>query len=245
MTHTSPDPERSILLSLDELMALPPSSRQLPDLSVSNDALRESLKPPPPVPLGTHVARFASARSNRALWWYGTRPAWLQVALGGMAGSLIGLGVILSYYVSTLPDAAPAVAAEPSAPGLGAALVASAAPMISERVVQALAPASAPAELAADAPAEADAPADSDDTADDRSSKSERRKSKRRRASKAHSSSAALPSWVQQHVKPQARRATLADRKAAARERTAARKAAAREKQAAARARKAKTLAQK
>lgn len=245
MTDTSPDPERSILLSLDELMALPPSSRQIPDLSVSNDALRESLKPPPPVPLGTHVARFASARSNRLLWWYGTRPSWLQVTLGGMAGSLLGLGVVLSYYVSTLPEAPPEVAAEASSARLGAALVVSAAPMISERVVQALAPAAAIDAPASDALAEAEAPAYSDDAAEDSSPRDERRRSTRRHASKAQSSSGALPSWVQQHVKPQARRAALADQKAAARERKAARKAAAREKQAAARARKAKTLAQK
>ena len=84
-------------------MVVPPSSRQLPDLSVSNDALRESLKPPPPVPLGTQVARVARARRDFALWWYGTRPAWLQVTLGGLAGSLLGLSVVLSYYFSTLP----------------------------------------------------------------------------------------------------------------------------------------------
>jgi len=234
MTHTSPDPERSILLSLDELMALPSSSRQLPDLSVSNDALRESLKPPPPVPLGTHVARFASARSNRVLWWYGTRPSWLQVTLGGLAGSLIGLAVVLSYYVSTLPEEAPEVAAEASGAGLAAALVASAAPVISERVVQALAPAGVEPAVA-DVPAVADAPAEGDDAADDRTAKSGRHRATHRHASKAQSSSAALPSWVQQHVKPQARRAALRDQKAAAREKKAAR----------ARARKAKTLAQK
>ena len=63
-----------------------------------------------------------------------------------------------------------------------------------------------------------------------------------RHASKAQASSAALPSWVKQHVKPQARRAELRDQKAAAREAEEGRRA---QKAAAARARKAKTLAQK
>ena len=233
MTDTSPDPERSILLSIDELMVVPPSSRQLPDLSVSNDALRESLKPPPPVPLGTQVARVARARRDFALWWYGTRPAWLQVTLGGVAGSLLGLSVVLSYYVSTLPPE-PEVEAEPAGGRLGLALAAS-APLISERVVHALAPA-----VAADAPVEAEVLAQSEETADEPRAKSKRRKSGRGHASQAQGS-AALPSWVKQHVKPQARRAALRDQKAAAR----AKKAARAQKAAQARARKAKTLAQK
>ena len=215
-------------------MVVPPSSRQLPDLSVSNDALRESLKPPPPVPLGTQVARGARARRDFALWWYGTRPAWLQVTLGGLAGSLLGLSVVLSYYFATLPPE-PEVAAEPAISEIGLALAAS-APLISERVVQALAPAAA-----LDAPVEADALAQETDLADERPANRDRRRSARRHASKAQASSAALPSWVKQHVKPQARRAELRDQKAAQR----ARKAARAQKAAQARARKAKTLAQK
>jgi len=216
-------------------MVVPPSSRQLPDLSVSNDALRESLKPPPPVPLGTQVARGARARRDFALWWYGTRPAWLQVTLGGLAGSLLGLGVVLSYYIATLPpEPEPEVAAEPSSGALGLALAAS-APLISERVVQALAPAPA-----LDAPVEADALAASEEAAEQPPAKSKRRKSGRGHASEAQGS-AALPSWVKQHVKPQARRAALRDQKAAQR----AKKAARAQKAAQARARKAKTLAQK
>jgi len=236
MTHTPPADdasERSVLLSIEELMVVPPSSRQLPDLSVSNDALRESLKPPPPVPLGTQVARVARARRDFALWWYTTRPAWLQVTLGGMAGSLLGLGVVLSYYVATLPPE-PEVAAEPASSRIGLALAAS-APLISERVVQALAPAAA-----LDAPVEADALAETD-LADEPTAKRDRRKSARRHASKAQASSAALPSWVKQHVKPSARRAELRDQKAAQR----AKKAARAQKAAQARARKSKALAQK
>jgi hypothetical protein len=102
--------------------------------------------------------------------------------------------------------------------------------LISERVVQALAPA-----VAVDAPVEADVLTQSADSTEEPTSRSDRRRSARRHASKAHTSSAALPAWVQQHVKPQARRAELRDRKAAQRAQKAAR----------ARARKSKALAQK
>jgi hypothetical protein len=247
-----------VSLSSDELLVVPPSERSIPDLSISNDALLASLNRASDVHLGTHVARFASTHSQRTFRWFDTRPTWLRAVISLTGGSLMGLGVILGY-VSMREENAPELAAEPSA-DRGVALATSAAPavtaLIAERLVPWLGaaptatlpsapnapaaadgPAAAPAALPVEAPLQvAEAVGDTYEV-DDLAPKSKPRKVARRRASKSQAASAELPSWVQQEVKPQGRRAALRERNAAYRERKAAR----------ARARKAKaqkTLAQ-
>jgi hypothetical protein len=226
-------------------MATPFTDRNLPDLSVSNEALLASLRPAADDDLGTRVARLARTQGERALSWFGTRPSWLQATLSVAGGSLVGLSLVVAY-ARTFHAPPTAVAAEPVGPARGVALAAAAAPaaLIAQRVVRPLsaAPAAKPASAAEPAvaaePSAADTAAaeaaaddteagDSDQTSDQTSDPateptSEPRKTgKRQRVSKS-SSSSKLPSWVQQTLKPQAQRLAAREKKAALREKRAA-----------------------
>jgi hypothetical protein len=227
-------------LTSAQLMATPFTDRNLPDLSVSNEALLASLRPAADNDLGSRASRLARTQGERALYWFGTRPSWLQATLSVAGGSLVGLGLVVAY-AKTFHAPPPAVAAEPVGPARGVALAAAAAPaaLIAQRVVRPLSPAptanaasAATPAVAAEPPA-ADPPtaeAVADDTeAGERDPASdaapdptsEPRKSKRQRVSKS-ASSGKLPSWVQQSVKPQAQRLAAREKKAALREKRAA-----------------------
>jgi hypothetical protein len=236
-------------LTSAQLMRSPVTERLLPDLSVSNEALLASLRPAVENTLGTRVARVARSQGQRALYWFGTRPSWLQATLSVVGGSIVGLSLVVAYAKTFHGEPEPEIAAEPAQRAVALAAAAPAA-LLAQSVVQPLAAAPAKAvappvpaapEAAAAAPAAtrpavvrpgdarpgdalpaaADAEGGADDQAEEQPEPREtRRHGKRQRASQ--SSSGKLPSWVQQQVKPQVQRAAARERKAALREKRAA-----------------------
>lgn len=233
------DDELGPSLTSAQLMRSPVTERLLPDLSVSNEALLASLRPAIENTLGTRVSRVARTQGQRALYWFGTRPSWLQATLSVVGGSIVGLSLVVAYAKTFHAEPEPEIAAEPAGPSRAVALAAAAAPaaLLAQSVVQPLAAAPARA-VAAPAPAAPEAaaaaqpaaapsgdaqPVAADAEADVGQAEEQpepRRQGKRQRASQ--SSSGKLPSWVQQQVKPQVQRAAARERKAALREKRAA-----------------------
>ncbi len=224
-------------LTSAQLMKGPRAEQLLPDLSVSNEALLASLRPVAETTLSMQVSRAVRGQSERALYWFGTRPSWLQATLSVVGGSIVGLSLVVGYAKTFHSSPEPELSAEPVGPARGVALAAAAAPaalMAAQSVVQPLAPAQAKAdaararaEAASAAPAAQGAPAatvqDDDEAAAEPEQDDEREPRKhgrRQRASKASSSK--LPGWVQHQIKPQVQRAASRERKAALREKRAA-----------------------
>lgn len=221
------DDELGPSLTSAQLMRSPVTERLLPDLSVSNEALLASLRPVAENTLGMRVSRVARGQGERALYWFGTRPSWLQATLSVAGGSLVGLSLVVAYANTFHAPPETEMAAEPSGPARAVALAAAAAPaaLLAQSVVQPLAAAPAPAKAALapaqPAPEQAAAPEQADTGADDEEQREPRKRGKRPRASQA-SSSDKLPAWVQQQVKPQVQRTVARERKAALREKRAA-----------------------
>jgi hypothetical protein len=68
-------------LTSAQLMRAPVTERLLPDLSVSNEALLNSLRPAAENTLSLRASRLARGQSERALYWFGTRPRALRQTL--------------------------------------------------------------------------------------------------------------------------------------------------------------------